>query len=353
MKIRNSFFKVFPDSKIYIIGCPWAISGGPEALHQLVYYLKQLFQHVFLVYPDSSLPSDYEICNPYLKYIDSYLRLSDIEDSEHNIIVFPEAHGLEFFGKFKKAQKGVWFLSVDFYPAFYSNAFDFVKKVKRILRISKGYIFSLFGLDFFIRNDNTVKMAASYYAYNYLEAHKVHPQLMIEPISLEFIDYFKATNYSIDCNKPRENNILYNPAKGDNEKMAQKLKSLLPEYRFIPLKGLTHNEMAELMQNSKIYIDFGTFPGAERIPKEAVIYGMCIVTGRNGASNLHGDVPIPDKYKFANYKEQLTDIADTITDLMNNYREHIADFQEYRQTVYNLEPNFKKQLLAVFRKTTF
>lgn len=350
MKKKAPFFKVFPDSKIYVIGCPWVISGGPEALHQLVYYLNQLSYDAYLVYPDSDLPENYEIPEPYLKYVDSYLRLSDIDDNEHNIIVFSEGHRLEFFSKFKHIQKGVWFLSVNYYRAFYSKDFPFVQKLKRLLRISKHYVFSLLGLDFFVHDDDTVKMAASYYAFDYLTSHKGCPKLMIEPISLEFIDYFKSNNYSISCDNPRENNILYNPARTDNEFMVERLKPLLPEYRFIPLKGLTHDEMSNLMLRSKVYIDFGSFPGAERIPKEAAVFGMCIITGKNGAAHFHNDVPIPEKYKFDNYKNELTAISDTIIDLMNNYKERTDDFSEYRQTIYNLEPNFKNQLLSVFKK---
>ena len=66
----------------------------------------------------------------------------------------------------------------------------------------------------------------------------------------------------------------------------------MKEINFIPLKGYNQKELISLFRESMVYMDFGFFPGAERLPKEAVINGCLIITGRNGASDFHGDVHI-------------------------------------------------------------
>lgn len=348
MNKNKSNIKIYRNTTIYVLGAPWSVSGGPEAGHQIVYYLSKCGYNVVLAYPSDTLTSDYEIVEPYKKYVNTFIKMEDIVDDKKNVIILSECCGVEYYNKFKNIQKAIWFLSVENYRSFYNKDFTLVKKMNRLLRIFKHCIFSLLDLDFVVKNDSTVKLAASYYAYDYLNKHHGNPKLLIEPISLEFIEYLKKVNYTFEPVQNRKNIILYNPAKGDNELMVEKLKPFIPEYNFLPLKGYSHEEMIELMNKSKVYIDFGTFPGAERIPKEAVICGMCIVTGRNGASNYQGDVPIPDKYKFKDYKNQLENISTTIKDLMENYSDKIGEFEEYRQTVYNLEDNFIKQIKQVF-----
>ena len=105
----------------------------------------------------------------------------------------------------------------------------------------------------------------------------------------------------------------------------------------------------KMYQKAKVYMDFGTFPGAERIPKEAVINGCCIITGKYGASAFYKDVPINDEYKIDAKEENIDKIILSIKDLFDNYDEKIKDYEEYRNTVLNLENNFIKQIKGVFK----
>ena len=66
----------------------------------------------------------------------------------------------------------------------------------------------------------------------------------------------------------------------------------MKEINFIPLKGYNQKELISLIQGKHGLHWIWFFPGAERLPKEAVINGCLIITGRNGASNSHGDVHI-------------------------------------------------------------
>ena len=76
-----------------------------------------------------------------------------------------------------------------------------------------------------------------------------------------------------------------------------------PEIEFHALQGYNQKQLLELYRNSKVYMDFGTFPGAERVPKEAVVNGCSVLTGLYGASGYYNDVPLPKEYKIeANVK---------------------------------------------------
>ena len=88
----------------------------------------------------------------------------------------------------------------------------------------------------------------------------------------------------------------------------------------------------------------------ERMPKEAVYNGCLIITGKNGASAYHGDVPIPEEDKFDAKKENIPAIINRIRYLLNHYDEEIGNFQEYRNTVNQLEPRFIQSLKDVLQK---
>lgn len=52
------------------------------------------------------------------------------------------------------------------------------------------------------------------------------------------------------------------------------------------------------MDESMIYIDFGEHPGKDRIPREAAMRDLIVITGRDGAAVNDVDVSIPKKYKI-------------------------------------------------------
>lgn len=111
---------------------------------------------------------------------------------------------------------------------------------------------------------------------------------------------------------------------------------------------MTQEQLIEKYETSKLYIDFGAFPGAEKISKEAVLFGYAVITGKRGASGFHGDVPIPEEYKFGKPKKQINEIVEKIHYVLENYEKINSNFDEYRNTILNLEENFMKSLHKIF-----
>ena len=94
---------------------------------------------------------------------------------------------------------------------------------------------------------------------------------------------------------PREDRILY-PARG--KWFTQWLRRWAPDLAWQEITGFTPAEVKALFQTSKLYVDFGSHPGKDRMPREAATHGCCIITGRRGSAGNAFDVPIPARYKF-------------------------------------------------------
>ena len=82
-------------------------------------------------------------------------------------------------------------------------------------------------------------------------------------------------------------------------------------------------------------------PSFEFVPKKAKE-----VIIQYGAETLfYKDVPINDEYKIDAKEENIDKIILSIKDLLDNYDKKIKDYEEYRDTVLNLENNFIKQII--------
>ncbi len=336
-------------NKIYVI-CPYGlVTGGPDALHQMVYYLNRNGYNAYIVYCDIK-SYKYSIPESYKCYVSKYLILNDIDDEQGNAIIIPETetHLLKDYSNLKKY---IWWLSVDNDI----NSSGFVNKCKKVIKKIRfknfKKLYKVLTLKNFLqhkkydfKNDkDIIHLCASYYAYDYVLNncnYKDNVKLCIEPISKYFLD---NVNFNT---KNRKDLILFNPKK--NYKFTKKIMKYEKKYTFLPLKGFSQEQLINLYSSSKLYIDFGNFPGAERIPKEAVINGCCILTGKFGASAFFNDVPINDEYKFDGTVENIPKIIKTIDQIMECYDKKILDFENYRKTVLELEKNFIVQINNIF-----
>ncbi len=345
---------------IYILSPANIQSGGVDALHQLTYYLNCLNKKAILVYKAQGNERKHiGVLDRYKPYINHFIFEDDIVDSPENIVVVTESYTKDRF-RYKKARVFIWWLGIN-----KSLTWTLWKKVfflgtlpLRILNNWSYYKKRTFAIVKFVLNKecysfknelpNVLHMCASYYAFDYVSKRSCNEvYLCIEPISKLFLDVFSREK-KIISKESRKNVILYNSARNYNS-IIKKLAALDADLIFEPLQGLNQQQLIEKYRTSKLYIDFGAFPGAERIPKEAVLFGCAIITGKRGASGFYGDVPIPDEYKFGNPKEQIGEIVVKIRHILDNYENIYPDFDEYRQTVLNLEENFKKSLCAIFK----
>jgi len=343
----SDFLQVFQDTKIYVVSPSNLKSGGPEALHQLVYYLRRCGFPAYIAYFDTK--DSYQVIQEYQKYAKTWVHGESIPDMPSMIVIFPEGSAcLDYYSHFKNAQKAVWFLSIFFYRGYCRTPHILKERMRSFVRRRLIDIQSVTKGSYRIGCKNCLNLTASHYAYDYIKRKGGNPQLLIDPVSLEIIDYIQKRNYQFDSKELRKDIILYNPQRKINNHIAQELQEKFPQYQFVPLKGFSHEEMLALMNKSKLLIEFGNFPGAERIPKEAVICGMCIVANNAGSARFKEDVVLKDQYKFDGYENNKEEVQNMVYDIMENYENHLHNFDEYRKTVYQLEENFMKRIQEIF-----
>ncbi len=318
---------------IYILCIANLRTGGPEALHQLCYYMIQVGFNAYMVYFNAQegvdpMPPEYAVYGLQSK------KISEIEDIKQNVLICAESSSVMLNG-YKHIQKYMWWLSVnwsDYNPLPFTRFIT--HKVKRLLGIPSDIsCYCNYKLK------DCIHVCGSKYAYEHcLKIGIQKPLYLVEPISKVFYENQDTTHYD------RDNVILYNPAKPSDI-----MTRLLEDKRF-QFKALTKMNTAELMdayKHAKLYIDFGHFGGPERMPKEAVYFGCAILVGKRNAAVNDFDVAIPNEYKIEQYNE-IDIVNDKIAYMLEHYDRCIKDFLPFKRKVTLLEETFKEQILQVF-----
>lgn len=315
--------------KIYIL-CPAnTVTGGPELLHQLNFKLNELGYNSVIKYIGikkgiSPIPDRYKVYNP--KYD------IDIKDNKDNFIIVPEIYTNEL-KKYKYINKIIWWLSVD-------NYFVSKKNIKYKIK-------SIFGLrDFNYKDKDIIHLVQSVYAREFLKSNGIKIE-NINYLSDYLNDIFIKESYK-NVNKKKRNCVLYNPKKGFE--FTNKLIANSNNIEWIPLVNLNINEMTNLLQTSKVYIDFGNHPGKDRIPREAAINGCCILTGLRGSAKYKEDVDILDEFKFNDDDKNISKIINKINYIFNNYSEESKKFENYRNKIRNEKQKFEEDVKDIFEK---
>lgn len=302
--------------KIYIICPPQKATGGPEALHQLGYILNSLGYNAKMLYSKykkDPVHSFYKIYNvPYVR---------KVKDSADNVIIIPESM-TNLIAKYPLSQKKIWWLSLDFYEILMNSR---EKKKNWIRKLIVPYKHTEYRFE---PNPTVTHWYQSQRTKEFLLTKKLDNEIAY------LCDY--PTELFFD-NLPesflKENIITYNPKKGLDK--IEKYMSLLPQYTWQPLSGMSREEMRDILRKTKLHIDFGYFPGRDKIPREALISGVCLLTGREGTAAFKEDLGIPEKYKLHEDEMQPEKVTGLINHLMNNYDKAFTEFSEFRNFVMN------------------
>ena len=290
--------------------------GGMESLHQLVYFLKKFNVSVEIVYTLSWRKFLLRKKTYHPKSMEKYCKgvpiKKNLEDRENNIIFIPEIF-TSYVKKMKYAKINIFWLSVNNY---YVGFKKFNESLKWIVRGKYG-IGILLHPHFQrpltineINKKNFNHIAQSIYAEKF-----IHTTFGKKPIPIyDFTEDIPQKNESFFNLGRRDKVILYNPVKGI--KVTQKIiKKYKFQYQFVPIKNMSHKEVRELLSKSFIYIDFGEHPGRDRIPREAIMCGCCIITGYRGSAAFN-DVPIDSKFKLFEDENLIENFGKLINELV-------------------------------------
>lgn len=308
--------------KIYVISVSDIATGGPENLHQLVDELRNNGQDASIVYfprPESAIPEAYKCYNINKSEI--------IEDSSDNAIVIPE-HFSEYCLKFKKAKVFLWWLSYDYYFGELTRP-----PSQRLFRLKR------FLLLIRMKHRGINHLFQSYYAQKQVENFGFKGQILSDYLNQDFLE--RTRNY----NKPRSNNIIYNPVKGQyyNSIMVKSMDDIT----CMPIAGMTREEVIQLMESSSFYVDLGEHPGKDRMPREAALSGCTVIVARRGAAACNEDMPIDEIFKISLNNNFIKSLRNVISQVKAS--DSSIEFQKnYKEWILTDKARFQKQVSNIF-----
>lgn len=318
-------------NKILVVCPSGAVTGGPEALHQLVDHMNDLGLPAHIVYLPFDEPA--QAPEPYQHY---KAPVASYEDIPGNLIIFPEVYPMLAL-KVKHAQAGLWWLSLENFleRRHIWPLRDKIRYFKKALKGSRpwGGAKDLKRLLHFSQTEHSTQ---------YLRSCGIEPIPLIDSINETFL-----TNKYLDKISHKQDIILYNPTKG--KKVTDALISTYPQWQFVPLRGLNREQLSEKLYSAKLYIDFGHHPGRDRMPREAAMHGCCLITGILGSARNEIDLPIPKQYKLDSSEDGFVQsFGVLVADVMKNFSQHSGSFAAYRQWLQDEPRIFRKQITDYF-----
>lgn len=317
---------------IYILCPPNKATGGPEALHQLGYLLKKKGYNIKMLYSKMKISP----IHPFYKTYNIPYTFK-IKDSVNNIIIIPESM-TNWIARYPLSEKKIWWLSLDFYEVL-MNSRELKKNLLRKIFVPHKHTEYRFK-----KNHSITHWYQSQRTKEFLIEKKLENP--IEYLCDYVADLFFEHLPSLE-NFKKENIITYNPKKG-LEKLSEIMASL-PQYHWIPLQEMTRTEMRDTLRRAKLHVDFGYFPGRDKIPREALISGCCLLTGRNGTAGFKEDLDIPEHYKLFENEIEKDLVSKKITDIMTNYDTIKQEFIPFREFVINEKQRMSDEIDHLFQ----
>lgn len=317
--------------KIYIICPPSKATGGPEALHQLGYILIKLGFDAKMLYSRHKKDPIHPFYKSYnVPYVNK------IKDHADNIIVIPESM-TNLIAKYPLSQKKIWWLSLDFYEVLMNSR---EKKKNWIRKLFVSYKHREYRFE---PNITVTHWYQSQRAKEFLLTKKMDNEIAY---LCDYVNELFFENLPKTKDFEKEDIITYNPEKGFDK--IEKFMLLLPQYKWTPLIGMTRVQMRDTLRKAKLHIDFGYFPGRDKIPREALVSGVCLLTGRDGTSAFKEDLGIPEKYKLHSQEIHAENVTILINHIMNNYEEAFNEFLDFRTFVMNEKNNMIEDTKKLF-----
>lgn len=321
---------------IYIYCLAGVKSGGPELLHQLSYQLKNFGFDCSMVYYGKK--DEIESTNPeFLKYNPVEIMESEVIDKETSLVIVPET-SIFHLNKFKKVKKAIWWLSVDNYtqwatPKGRYKAFGALKVFTHPFLMINAY--------------KTVKSADYHLCQSYYSKIYVEQKQKINSDRVFMLSDYISDNYLKDVNNQHKEDIVaFFPRKG--YAITKKLMEQGKDITWVPIQNMTSEQVQSLLLRCKVYIDFGHFPGKDRVPREAAMCKCCVITGKYGASYYSEDLPILEKYKFERPVDDADKILKLIHECLKNYEINSKDFDSYRKVIRREKDVFVNQVKELF-----
>ena len=311
--------------KVHVLCPASSVTGGPEALHQLVDAGQRLGHDMAMVYlPEDDPDPTPEVFRMYRPRV-----VKDIVDAPDSVVVVPETGTLQLL-ELKHATRALWWLSVEHY----AMRAEALRQAHGLARSPLDFVFDpRFGV---------VHLAQSEYARQWVAQRGVSPLMLTDYVRDELLERARALRHGA-----KEDVVAYNPKKG--LAFTQQLMAASPaSIRWVPIENMTPLEVAQLLGRAKVYVDFGPHPGRDRIPREAALCGAVVITNTQGSAGNGVDVPIPADCKF-DERHPLTvpQVLRRIQEAMQDHPTEQARFADYRAWIEDQRRAFLEETHCV------
>lgn len=297
--------------------CPAGLAtGGTEGIHHLVSELNTCGADAKILYVGESLedpqPEAYK-----KKYHCPYI--TEFPKDYTGVIIFPEIMGNQVIeSKYDNCLTAINWQGIDVYNWHTPSS-------------QRGL---------FLKRKNTIHITMSEYGMDRLSKLGVRPIKVSDCINDAYMQEFNDTFV-------RSREVLYNPTPAKLTTFQQYVMDKCTAkfgIKFRPLQGYTQDQLIDIFRHSKLYIDFGVYSGRERLPREAVMCGCCILTSRNGTAGYYADNSIPDRYKLTNEDKAIG----MIKYVLDNYEQCKSDFYEYQRLLREDMKNYHNEVMEVY-----
>lgn len=313
--------------KRVVIVCPVAKTGGPEAIHQLAYALTSLKLDCSIAYfgqgYQMSLQNGALTCGPpeppvTVTHYDRYFprRALNVTLDSQTLVIFPE--GVAAVAARWPGPTAVWWLSVD-------NAQRGDERMK-----DPEFVRELFA------RDDLVHLYQSVYARDYLQSQSARRLYDLGDYTSEI---FTLGPWPTVSPTPH---CAYNAVKGSE--LAQRFFASHPEFNGLALRGFSKPELRAIFEQRMFYVDFGHFPGKDRLAREAAASGSIVFVNRRGAGATYEDFPLDDVFKFTEADVESGELARRLRAAAADPQGHFARQATFRDVVFSEKSTFQAQV---------
>lgn len=305
--------------------CPVFVTGGTEAIHQAAAAMRR-----------NGMPSQIAYIGTGISYARSGQTIYRLDSSPDNpcqtafstyepqaareiplitehLIVAPEIKALDA-EVFRPARFAVWWLSVD-------NAFNHLPLLAEA-ETSKC-LFADAEIFHFYQSE---------YARRFLIERGVASVHRLTDIVHRF--FIDATDEYVS----RRPNVLFNRKKGLD--VANEFFANSPDLSPCALDGMSMADLKGAYKAHTVYVDFGTLPGKDRMPREAAVGGCVVFVHERGAGREMGDFPLRGFYKFNAEDVASGALAGRIRMVLADPVPHLDEQRHFREMIVAEEEGF-------------
>jgi hypothetical protein len=316
-----------------VIFCPVAVTGGPEAIHQLSHSLHAIGVDCWIVHAGQGhltrMGGDHlevlaapnaHMTRAFAAYGPRYSPRIVLD--ERTLVILPEWFAQHAIG-LAHPSVAIWWLSVDnAFQAIGSSGADAI-------------------IDQVLARPDLIHLHQSAYARDWLRGRGIE--------RLHDLGDYTSPLFTGAPAKAAPSPLAlvsYNGAKGGE--IAQAFFAERPQLDALALSGFSKLELQAIFHERLLYVDFGHFPGKDRLPREAAVSGGVVFVHRKGAAATYEDFALPDFYKFEEADLASRELGRRLDAVVADPSSHWARQAQFRSLVAWEKAAFHDQVMRLW-----